>query len=104
MEAQTSCLPFGPVLIFRSCRPNTNGRHLPMTISEIREQLMHEDAEFQKLVQEHARYSTQLEQLSRSTYRSLEDLQLEAHLKRLKLKLKDQMESRIAHYTHAKAS
>jgi len=75
-----------------------------MTISEIREQLIHEDAEFQKLAQEHARYSTELAQLTRSPYLSAEDLQLEAHLKRLKLRTKDQMERRIAHYNHAKAS
>ncbi len=75
-----------------------------MTISEIREQLMHDDAEFQKLAEQHARYSSQLEQLSRNPYRNAEDLQLEAHLKRLKLRIKDQMEERIAHYTQAKVS
>jgi uncharacterized protein YdcH (DUF465 family) len=75
-----------------------------MTIPEIREHLLHDDAEFQKLAEEHARYSTQLEQLTRSPYRSAEDLQLETYLKRLKLKIKDQMERRIAHYNHAKAS
>ena len=75
-----------------------------MTTSEIREHLMHDDAEFQKLAQEHALCSTQLEQLSKSSYRNAEDLQLEAHLKRLKLRIKDQMERRIAHYNHAQAS
>ena len=34
-----------------------------MTITEIREHLLHGDAEFQKLAEEHARYSTQLQQL-----------------------------------------
>ena len=75
-----------------------------MTIPEIREHLMNDDAEFQKLAEEHARYSTQLEQLSRNPYRNMEDLQLEAHLKRLKLRIKDQMERRIASYNHARAS
>jgi len=72
-----------------------------MTLSEVREYLLQGDAEFQKLVEEHARYSTQLEQLSRTQYRSVEDLQLEAHLKRLKLRLKDEMEKRVAHFRSA---
>jgi uncharacterized protein YdcH (DUF465 family) len=72
-----------------------------MTLTEIREELLHADAEFQKLAEEHARYSTQLEQLSRTPYHSAEDLQLESHLKKLKLRLKDEMEKRIAHYKPA---
>ena len=72
-----------------------------MTISEIREQLLQRDAEFQRLAEEHARYSTELEQLSRTQYRSAEDLQLENHLKRLKLRLKDEMEKRVAHFRPA---
>ena len=72
-----------------------------MTISEIREYLLHGDAEFQKLAEEHARYSTQLEQLSRTPYHSAEDLQLECELKKLKLRLKDEMERRVAQYRQA---
>ena len=67
-----------------------------MTLTEIREQLLTGDAEFQRLAEEHARYATQLEQLSRTIYRSAEDLQLELHLKKLKLRIKDEMEKRIA--------
>jgi uncharacterized protein YdcH (DUF465 family) len=72
-----------------------------MTIPEIREHLLNGDAEFQKLAEEHARYSTQLEQLSRTPYRSAEDLQLECDLKKLKLRLKDEMEKRVAQYKKA---
>ena len=72
-----------------------------MTLTEIREQLLHGDAEFQKLAEEHARYSTQLEQLSRTSYHSAEDIELESHLKKLKLRLKDEMEKRISHYRPA---
>ena len=75
-----------------------------MTIPEIREQLLNGDAEFQKLAEEHARYSTQLEQLTRTPYRSAEDLQLEAQLKRLKLRIKDEMEKRIALYPRPASS
>jgi uncharacterized protein YdcH (DUF465 family) len=67
-----------------------------MTISEIREHLLHGDAEFQKLAEEHARYSTQLEELTRTPYHSAEDLLLESELKKLKLRLKDEMERRVA--------
>jgi uncharacterized protein YdcH (DUF465 family) len=69
-----------------------------MAISEIRELLLHSDAEYQKLVAEHAKYATELEQLTRSPYHSAEDLQLEAELKKLKLRLKDEMERRAAQY------
>jgi uncharacterized protein YdcH (DUF465 family) len=72
-----------------------------MTIPEIREQLLRGDAEFQKLAEAHARYSTQLEQLSRAPYHSAEDLQLESELKKLKLRLKDEMEKRVAQYRQA---
>ena len=72
-----------------------------MTITEIREQLLHGDAEFQKLAEEHARYSTQLQQLSRTPYLNAEDLRLECELKKLKLRLKDEMEKRIAEYRQA---
>lgn len=67
-----------------------------MTLSEVRQQLLTGDAEFQRLAEEHARYATQLEQLSRTTYRSAEDLEMESQLKKLKLRLKDEMEKRIA--------
>ena len=72
-----------------------------MTISEIREHLLHKDAEFQKLAEEHARYSAQLEQLTRTPYHSAEDLQLESELKKLKLRLKDEMERRVAQFRQA---
>ena len=72
-----------------------------MTISEIREQLLQGDAEFQKLAQEHARYSSQLEQLTKTPYRSAEDLQLEAELKKMKLRLKDEMEKLVARFKQA---
>jgi uncharacterized protein YdcH (DUF465 family) len=72
-----------------------------MTISEIREQLLHADAEFQKLVEEHARYSSQLQQITKAPYLSAEDLLLESELKKLKLRLKDEMERRVAEFKKA---
>jgi uncharacterized protein YdcH (DUF465 family) len=69
-----------------------------MTLSEIRQQLLTGDAEFRRLAEDHARYATELEQLSRAPYRSAEDLELESHLKKLKLRIKDEMEKRIARH------
>jgi uncharacterized protein YdcH (DUF465 family) len=69
-----------------------------MTISEVRELLLHSDAEYQKLAAEHAKYAVELEQLTRSLYHNAEDLQLESELKKLKLRLKDEMERRVAQF------
>lgn len=66
------------------------------THREIREQLLAGDAEFRQLAEEHSRYETQLEHLSKTPYLSAEDLLLEAKLKKLKLRVKDAMERRVA--------
>jgi uncharacterized protein YdcH (DUF465 family) len=63
---------------------------------EIREQLLTYDEEFQKLAEQHAEYEAQLKQISHSSYLNLEDLQQEATLKKLKLRVKDAMERHIA--------
>ena len=63
----------------------------PLT-EAIREQLMANDPEYQRLHQEHARYVAQLEQLTCKPYLN-EAEQLDAiRLKKLKLRAKDQME------------
>jgi uncharacterized protein YdcH (DUF465 family) len=67
----------------------------------IREQLLAGDAEFQHLAQEHTRYETQLQQLSKSPYLSAEDILLEANLKKMKLRVKDEMERRVAQLAHS---
>ena len=58
--------------------------------------LMSSSEEFQKLAQEHSRYEEQLQRLTHQPYLSSEDIQLEARLKKLKLRLKDQMQQMIA--------
>jgi len=52
--------------------------------------------EFRNLAQEHSRYEEQLHQLTGRPYLSSEDILLEAQLKKLKLRLKDQMQQLIA--------
>ena len=63
----------------------------PLT-EAIREQLMANDPEYQRLRQEHARYVAQLEQLKCKTYLSEVEQLDEIRLKKLKLRAKDQME------------
>ncbi len=69
---------------------------MPISPRGIREQLMASDAEFQRLVEEHSRYEAQLEQLSKAPYLSAEDIVQETTLKKLKLRVKDDMERLIA--------
>ncbi len=58
----------------------------------IREQLMANSPEYQHLRQEHARYSTQLEQLASKPYLTEPEKLEEIRLKKLKLHVKDRME------------
>lgn len=58
--------------------------------------LMSTSEEFRNLAREHSRYEEQLHQLTRQPYLSSEDILLECQLKKLKLRLKDQMQQMIA--------
>ena len=77
---------------------------MPTLTQEIREQLLTYDQEFQKLSQLHSQYEAQLKQLSQSPYLDLEDLQQEATLKKLKLRVKDAMQRHIQQRLHPTAS
>ncbi len=61
----------------------------------IREQLMATDPEYQRLYQEHARYSRQLEELASRRHLSDDEQMAEVRLKKLKLRAKDEMERLI---------
>ena len=58
----------------------------------VREQLMVGNEEYRRLREEHARYKTQLNELSAKTHLSEEEQAEELRLKKLKLRVKDQME------------
>jgi uncharacterized protein YdcH (DUF465 family) len=58
----------------------------------IREQLMANNQEYQRLREEHTRYASQLEQLASKTYLTEQEQLEEVRLKKLKLRVKDQME------------
>ena len=77
---------------------------MPTLTQEIREQLLTYDQEFQKLAQQHSEYEAQLRQLSQSSYLNLEDLQQQATLKKLKLRVKDAMERHISERLHHPAA
>lgn len=61
----------------------------------VREQLMVGSEEYRRLREEHARYKTQLIALSSKAYLSEEEQTEELRLKKLKLRVKDQMESLV---------
>ncbi len=69
---------------------------MPTLNRETREQLLTYDQEYQKLVQQHDAYAEQLVELAHSSYLNKEDLQREVTLKKLKLRIKDEMERYLA--------
>lgn len=72
-----------------------------MTKQEIRQSLLARDPEFRSLAEEHSRCESQLEQILNSSYLNSEDLIQEATLKKIKLRLKDRMESILARHQHS---
>jgi uncharacterized protein YdcH (DUF465 family) len=60
--------------------------------TQLREQLLASNDEFRRLVQEHSQYSQRLEGLLQKKYLSDDEKLEEVRLKKLKLRLKDQME------------
>lgn len=68
--------------------------------TDTRAKLLAADPEFRRLADEHSRYAAQLDQILKSAYLNSEDLLLESELKKLKLRVKDQMEARAAAVAH----
>jgi uncharacterized protein YdcH (DUF465 family) len=58
-----------------------------------RDQLLASHDEFRKLAQEHTQYSQRLDSLTQKRYLTEDEKLEEVRLKKLKLRLKDQMES-----------
>jgi uncharacterized protein YdcH (DUF465 family) len=71
---------------------------MAITSQDIRQSLLARDPEFRNLVEQHSRCESQLEQILESTYLNSESLIEEAELKKLKLHLKDRMESIVARH------
>ena len=62
-----------------------------MASAELRAQLLEGNAEFRKLAQEHAQYSQKLDSLIAKRFLSDDEKLEEVRLKKLKLRLKDEM-------------
>jgi uncharacterized protein YdcH (DUF465 family) len=58
-----------------------------------RDQILAGHEEFQRLVQEHSQYSQRLESLTQKRYLTDDEKLEEVRLKKLKLRLKDQMQT-----------
>jgi uncharacterized protein YdcH (DUF465 family) len=69
---------------------------MPTLTRALREQLLTYDEEYQKLAKQHSEYEAQLTQLAESPYLDLEDIERQVTLKKLKLRVKDEMERHIA--------
>jgi uncharacterized protein YdcH (DUF465 family) len=69
---------------------------MPLSTHDVRQSLLAHDPEFRRLAEEHSRAESQLEQILKEPYRNSEDLIQETNLKKLKLRLKDQMELMVA--------
>ena len=61
--------------------------------TQVRDQLLESNEEFRKLADEHSQYSQRLDALVTKRFLSEEEKVEEVRLKKLKLRLKDQMES-----------
>jgi uncharacterized protein YdcH (DUF465 family) len=61
--------------------------------TSVREQLLAGDEEFRRLAQDHQQYSQRLDSLIQKRYLSDDERLEEVRLKKIKLKLKDEMES-----------
>jgi hypothetical protein len=61
--------------------------------AQVRDQLIASNEQFRQLAQEHSQYAQQLETLIQKKYLTEDEKLEEVRLKKLKLSLKDQMES-----------
>ncbi len=69
-----------------------------ITQDELKAHLMETNAEFRRLAEQHSEFSRKLEDLASRPYLSPEDQVEEVRLKKLKLRLKDQMEGILSRH------
>jgi uncharacterized protein YdcH (DUF465 family) len=68
---------------------------------ELKAHLMETDQEFRRLATQHCEYKKQIEALASKPYLTPEQQLEESRIKKLKLRLKDQMQEIIDRYRHA---
>jgi uncharacterized protein len=71
-------------------------------VDPVREQLLAGHDEFRRLAHEHSQYSQQLDYLSEKRYLTEDEKMEEVRLKKLKLRIKDQMESIAQQQRHGR--
>ena len=76
---------------------------MPISTHDVRQALLASDPEFQRLVEEHSRCESQLEEITHQSYLNSEVLLEEITLKKIKLRLKDQMEMMVARHQRQRA-
>lgn len=69
--------------------------------AQVRDQLLANNEEFRRLADEHTQYSQRLDSLIQKKYLSEDEKVEEVRLKKLKLRLKDQMENLEQQYRSA---
>jgi uncharacterized protein YdcH (DUF465 family) len=70
-------------------------------VSPVRDSLLASNEEFRRLAQEHEHYSQRLDTLAQKPYPSDDDKLEQVRLKKLKLRLKDQMQALEQQYRQA---
>jgi uncharacterized protein YdcH (DUF465 family) len=73
---------------------------MPLNPDEMKAHLMATDDEFRRLATEHCEYKKQLEALASRHYLTPEEQLEETRIKKLKLRLKDQMQAIADRYRH----
>jgi uncharacterized protein YdcH (DUF465 family) len=77
---------------------------MPIASDDIRQSLFTHDTEFRLLAEEHSRCESRIEKIHKQPYFSSEDFIEEITLKKIKLRLKDRMESIVARHQHPAAA
>ena len=73
---------------------------MQLTPEELKAHLMQADEGFRRLVTQHCEYKKQLEAFSARPYLTPEEQVEETRIKKLKLRLKDQMHEMLEQYRH----
>lgn len=69
-----------------------------LTEEELKAHLMETDPEFRRLAEQHGEYKKRLQELASRTYLTPQEQLEETQLKKLKLRLKDQMQQIMERY------